>query len=116
MQVLLHGTAWIEGEVLDMEGMAGKGAGPEQGTLREYGVFDDSHISPAPAHLTFEEIASMPAGGGTAMNALFFGPTSLKPGMTVLTQGTGGVSGFAIQVPTHSLSLSYLPLHQLTPQ
>jgi NADPH:quinone reductase-like Zn-dependent oxidoreductase len=44
----------------------------------------DSHIIPAPAHLSFEELAALPAAGGTAMNALFFGPTPLKPGMTVL--------------------------------
>jgi Zn-dependent alcohol dehydrogenase len=32
------------------------------------------------------------------MNALLFGPVPVKKGMTVLTQGTGGVSCFAIQV------------------
>lgn len=32
------------------------------------------------------------------MNALMFGPLKMKPGMTVLTMGTGGVSCAAIQV------------------
>jgi NADPH:quinone reductase-like Zn-dependent oxidoreductase len=32
------------------------------------------------------------------MHALLFGPVPVKKGMTVLTQGTGGVSCFAIQV------------------
>lgn len=35
---------------------------------------------------------------GTAVNALFFGPQPFEKGMTVLTQGTGGVSAIAIQV------------------
>ena len=32
------------------------------------------------------------------MSALFFGPTLVTAGMTILTQGTGGVSCFAIQL------------------
>lgn len=96
MRVLLYSTAWIEGEVPGMESMAGKGADAEQGTLRKCGGLEDSHIIPALAHLTFEEVASMPAADGMAMNALFFGPAFLKPGTTVLTQGTEGVSCFAL--------------------
>jgi NADPH:quinone reductase-like Zn-dependent oxidoreductase len=42
----------------------------------------------------------MPTAGGTALNALFYGPVPIGAGMTVLTQGTGGVSCFAIQVIT----------------
>ena len=34
----------------------------------------------------------------TAYNTLFHGPRRLEAGMTVLTQGTGGVSCAAIQV------------------
>lgn len=52
----------------------------------------------APAHLSFEELAALPAAAGTAANALFFGPMPFQKGMTVLTQGTGGVSSAAIQV------------------
>ena len=52
----------------------------------------------APAHLTFEELAALPAAAGTAANALFFGPMPFTKGMTILTQGTGGVSSAAIQV------------------
>lgn len=39
------------------------------------------------------------------MNALFFGPITLKRGMSVLTQGTGGVSCFAIQVSRARLTV-----------
>lgn len=64
----------------------------------------------APAHLSFEELAALPAAAGTAANALFFGPMPFKKGMTVLTQGTGGVSSAAIQVREISTPLKALPL------
>lgn len=58
----------------------------------------DADLVRAPEKLSFEEIASIGAAGGTAVNTLFFGPKPVKKGMSVLTQGTGGVSCFAIQV------------------
>lgn len=58
----------------------------------------DNELIKAPLHLTFEELASLPAAGATAIHALFHGPRSLKPGQTVLAQGTGGVSCFVIQI------------------
>lgn len=85
-------------ELPDLVGMEGKGAGAVQGTLREWGVFKDADLVRAPSKLSFEEIGSMGAAGGTAVNALFFGPKPVTVGMTVLTQGTGGVSCFAIQL------------------
>jgi NADPH:quinone reductase-like Zn-dependent oxidoreductase len=58
----------------------------------------DDQLIRAPANLSSEQIAALPMGGGTVMNALFFGPKPLQKGMTVLTQGKGGVTCFAIQV------------------
>ncbi|CAL3972846.1 unnamed protein product [Diplocarpon coronariae] len=55
---------------------------------RELETFEDSHLLSAPANLRLEETAAVPYYGGTAINALFFGPTPLKPGMKILTQGT----------------------------
>lgn len=52
----------------------------------------------APKHLSFDEMAGLPGAGGTAMNALFYGPQPLVAGMTILTQGTGGVIAHAMQV------------------
>jgi NADPH:quinone reductase-like Zn-dependent oxidoreductase len=51
-----------------------------------------------PAHLSYPQLASLPTAGGTAYNALFLGPLPLSPSMSILTQGTGGVSVFAIQL------------------
>ncbi|KAL0576243.1 hypothetical protein V5O48_005725 [Marasmius crinis-equi] len=49
-----------------------------------------------PEHLSFEEASTLPCAAVTAYNALW-GPVPLKPGDTVLVQGTGGVSIFALQ-------------------
>jgi NADPH:quinone reductase-like Zn-dependent oxidoreductase len=49
-----------------------------------------------PEHLSFEEAATLPCAAVTAWNALI-STGQIKPGDTVLTQGTGGVSIFAAQ-------------------
>ncbi|KAF2475585.1 NAD(P)-binding protein, partial [Lindgomyces ingoldianus] len=97
MMVIAHDPIYPGPHVPDLE-VATKGAGGEQGTLREYGVLPDNELILAPPHLTFEELAAMPACGATAMHALFCGPKKLKPGQTVLAMGTGGVSCFVIQL------------------
>lgn len=66
------------------------------GTLRQYGVFNETGLSPAPSNLNHVETATLTCAGLTAWNALF-GLKPLKPGEWVLTQGTGGVSLFALQ-------------------
>ncbi|KAF2119651.1 NAD(P)-binding protein [Lophiotrema nucula] len=80
------------------EAMEGKGAGNIDGTLTEYLVLPDTHLIPAPSHLSYPELAALPAAGATAIHALFYGPRKLKAGQTVLAQGTGGVSCFVIQI------------------
>ena len=49
-----------------------------------------------PGHLSFEEAATLPCAAVTAWHALFRSG-GLKPGESVLLQGTGGVSIFALQ-------------------
>jgi NADPH:quinone reductase-like Zn-dependent oxidoreductase len=51
-----------------------------------------------------EEACTLWTAGVTAYRALFHAPVKFEPGMTVLTQGTGGVSSYAIQVNRHSVS------------
>jgi NADPH:quinone reductase-like Zn-dependent oxidoreductase len=50
----------------------------------------------APSHFTAEEAATLPCAAVTAWRALI-AEGRLKPGETVLVQGTGGVSIFALQ-------------------
>jgi NADPH:quinone reductase-like Zn-dependent oxidoreductase len=71
---------------------------PLDGCLTEYAVFEADGLLPVPSHLSFEEAATLPCAGVTAWNALMHGPRSLKPGETVVTLGTGGVSIFALQI------------------
>jgi NADPH:quinone reductase-like Zn-dependent oxidoreductase len=79
------------------------GGGHIDGTLRQYLLARDEDLVRVPPHLSLEEAATIPTAGGTAVSALFHGPNSkggkgVRGGEWVLTQGTGGVSCFAIQL------------------
>jgi NADPH:quinone reductase-like Zn-dependent oxidoreductase len=63
------------------------------GWLTEYKVVDAEALVAMPAHLTFEEAAALPCAGVTGWNAV----RGVRAGDTVVTQGTGGVSLFALQ-------------------
>jgi NADPH:quinone reductase-like Zn-dependent oxidoreductase len=71
---------------------------PLDGTLTEYAVFRTDGLLRMPAHMSFEEAATLPCAGVTVWNALMHGPRTLRPGETVLALGTGGVSIFALQI------------------
>lgn len=66
------------------------------GVLAEYTVMSEEAVLHFPAHLSYEEAATLPCAATTAWNALA-GQGSVKPGNTVLVQGSGGVSLFALQ-------------------
>jgi NADPH:quinone reductase-like Zn-dependent oxidoreductase len=71
--------------------------GAVDGTLREYGVFNEQGLVLAPSNLTALEASTLSCAALTSWNALF-GLKPLKPGQVVLVQGTGGVSIFGLQV------------------
>ncbi len=64
------------------------------GWLTEFKVVRAEALSLAPPSLTFEEAASLPCTAVTAWSAL----AGVRAGDTVLTQGSGGVSLFALQL------------------
>lgn len=64
------------------------------GWLTEYKVISVEALVSMPEHLTFEEAATLPCAAVTAWSAL----SGVKAGQTVLTQGMGGVSVFAVQL------------------
>lgn len=66
------------------------------GTLRQYGTYNENGLVDMPPSLTWREAATLSCAGLTAWNALY-GLKPLRPGDVVLTQGTGGVSIFALQ-------------------
>jgi len=72
--------------------------GTSPGTLRQYGVFPASGLVRAPSNLSPTEAGTLTCAPLTSWNALYgLQSKALKPGDTVLTQGTGGVSLSAIQ-------------------
>ena len=64
------------------------------GWLAEYKAVSAEALVAMPKHLTFEEAATLPCAAVTAWSAL----AGVKAGDTVLTQGMGGVSLFAVQL------------------
>jgi NADPH:quinone reductase-like Zn-dependent oxidoreductase len=73
--------------------------GPLPGVLAEYVVFHEQALVTPPAAFTHEEASTLPIAAVTAWTALF-ADVPLKPGETVLVEGTGGVSIFALQIAT----------------
>lgn len=71
--------------------------GSVDGMLAEEVVLDQAAWVKLPSYLSFEEAATLPCAAVTAYNALFESAT-LRPGETVLVQGTGGVSIIALQL------------------
>lgn len=85
---------WLDGPPAPAKTTGALG-GDLDGMLAEYVVLRETGLVAAPEHLGFEEAATLPCAAVTAWNALAAG--GLKPGATVLMQGTGGVSIFALQ-------------------
>ncbi len=92
----IYAPGWIEGDLTAKKNKVTYGDGSLQGVLAEYRTFDENTLVRSPEHLSFEEASTLPIAAVTAWNALAVSG-KLKAGETVLTQGTGGVSIFAIQ-------------------
>lgn len=88
---------WIDGELSDAHHASALGGFGADGMLREEVVLPEHSWVRMPTGYSFEEAATLPCAGLTAWQALFE-VTSLKPGETVLLQGSGGVSVFALQL------------------
>ncbi|WP_324676933.1 NAD(P)-dependent alcohol dehydrogenase [Hymenobacter sp. GOD-10R] len=71
--------------------------GSTDGVLAEYVAFDEEAVVKVPDSFSYEEAACFPCAGVTAWHALAL-QAQLKPGDTVLLQGTGGVSIFGLQI------------------
>ncbi|MEQ7917637.1 NAD(P)-dependent alcohol dehydrogenase [Xanthomonas sp. WHRI 1810A] len=72
---------------------------PLPGGLAEYMIIHEESAVGAPQNMSDEEASTLPIAALTAWYALMdYG--QIKPGETVLIQGTGGVSIFAVQLAT----------------
>ncbi|KAF2265819.1 alcohol dehydrogenase [Lojkania enalia] len=95
--VTLFNQGHIAGSLTPQTIATGLG-GTLDGTLREYATFDEQGLVFMPSNLNWLEASTLSCAALTAWNALYGLETrALKPGDTVLTQGTGGVSIFALQ-------------------
>ncbi len=86
---------WIAGPVDDEKAASAMG-GAINGMLSQRVCLNAEGLTRFPEHLSFEEAATLPCAALTAWNALFRSG-GLRPGESVLVQGTGGVSIFALQ-------------------
>jgi NADPH:quinone reductase-like Zn-dependent oxidoreductase len=87
---------WLAGTPSEEALRSALGGRFRPGTLRTEIVLPEAAVLPIPAHLTMPEAATLPCAALTAWAALAKF-ARLRPGQTVLTQGTGGVSVFALQ-------------------
>ncbi|MBI2518665.1 MAG: NAD(P)-dependent alcohol dehydrogenase [Opitutae bacterium] len=97
--------SWQEGPPTPENTRLSLGA-PLPGVLTEFSVLPEHGLVPLPAHLSFAEGATLPIAALTAWNALFT-TGDLRPGATVVLEGTGGVSLFGLQL-AHAAGLRTL--------
>jgi NADPH:quinone reductase-like Zn-dependent oxidoreductase len=92
----LFAQKWIAGEPTREKARSTLG-GPLDGTLAELAVLDGEGVVRIPEHLSDEEAACLPCAAVTSWSALVT-DGGVAAGDTVLVQGTGGVSLFALQL------------------
>jgi NADPH:quinone reductase-like Zn-dependent oxidoreductase len=85
---------WLAGPfTMDVADQLG---GSRDGMLTEYAALPEEALVRVPDPLSYAEAATLPCAAVTAWHALT-GGRGLRPGETVLTLGSGGVSLFALQ-------------------
>jgi len=87
---------WFGGEMPSTIASDSYGA-ESDGWLCELKAVSQEAVVRLPAALSYEEGSTLPCAGLTAWTALT-GPTPIRAGHTVLVQGSGGVSIFALQL------------------
>lgn len=86
---------WVAGGLNETAAKSALG-GAIEGVAAEQVVLHEDGVVKAPRHLSDEEAATLPCAALTAWNALVT-QGHIKAGESVLVQGTGGVSIFALQ-------------------
>lgn len=84
---------WISGPMKE-EHRAGGLGGALDGVMQEYMLLPQQGVVKAPAHFSAVEAATLPCAALTAWSAVI--GNGVKAGDVVVTQGTGGVSLFAL--------------------
>lgn len=87
---------WIDGRIT-AAAMASAMGGAVDGILAEEALLSEAGAVPVPAHMSYEEAATLPCAGLTAWNCLVE-QGGLKAGNTALFLGTGGASIAGLQI------------------
>jgi NADPH:quinone reductase-like Zn-dependent oxidoreductase len=87
--------SWMKGPIAAGSRTLSLG-GSVPGVLQEHMLLDAEGVVRMPDHLSFEEAATLPCAALTAWRAVST-EAQVQPGDTILVQGTGGVSMFALQ-------------------
>jgi NADPH:quinone reductase-like Zn-dependent oxidoreductase len=94
--VIQYVQKWTRGAI-SKESNAVRVAWQTPGVMAGYACIPEYGLVKSPDNLSFEETATLPIAALTAWHALI-NQANLRLGQTVLTQGTGGVSLFALQI------------------
>lgn len=87
---------WLDGDIPPLDAYGSVLAGSADGVLADEIVLHEDGLVHVPEHLSYDEASTLPCAAVTAWHALVTkGPAG--PGDTILVQGTGGVSIFALQ-------------------
>ena len=87
---------WKEGKLVAEKLGRSLGGAVKDGLLQEYMIFDEHEVVRVPGYLTDEEAATLPCAGLTAWHSIAE-KGNIKPGDSVVVQGTGGISLFSAQ-------------------
>ena len=87
---------WIDGDITEAKSRPALG-GDVDGMLAEYVCLNQNGVVKVPESFSDDETATLPCAAVTAWDSLIY-QGKLKAGDTVLIQGTGGVSIFALQL------------------
>lgn len=91
---------WMEGSIDQSVNEVARGGGDTDGMLASEVVGNENSFIIFPEYLTYEQAATLPCAALTAWHGMFEHAQPLQQGQTVLIQGTGGVSIFALQLAT----------------
>jgi NADPH:quinone reductase-like Zn-dependent oxidoreductase len=86
---------WLSGDIAAHHFTSALG-GAIDGMLAEQVVLQEDGVVPVPTYMSYEEAATLPCAAVTSWQALV-SKGGMKAGDTILVQGTGGVSIFALQ-------------------
>ncbi|MGX5805492.1 zinc-dependent alcohol dehydrogenase family protein [Bradyrhizobium sp. Arg314] len=86
---------WISGPI-PTDGRIEQPGATVDGVLSEYALFSQEALVKIPRNLSYDDASTLPCAALTAWQ-LFTGARPVLPGESVLVQGSGGVSLFALQ-------------------